>query len=144
MLNEQRMEEWDTVHSEVMFAYNTSVPSTTGFTPYFLMFAVEARIPSEILVGLPELERRPAAYAFPRYQKLGVAYEAGRESTYTAAKRAKDYYNMGAIQKKFEEGDNVRLRMAPLNRPPDKTVFQMVQAVPNCGSKGSSRHCEGS
>ena len=64
MLNEKRMEEWYVVLSEVMFAYNTSVHSTTGFTSYFLMFGVEARIPSEILVGLPEMERTPAAYAF--------------------------------------------------------------------------------
>ena len=96
------MEDWDVVLSEVMFAYKTSVHTTTGFTPYFLMFGVEARIPSEILVGLPGMERTPAAYAFQRYQKLGVAYEAARESTYTAAKRAKDYYDMGAIQKQFQ------------------------------------------
>ena len=79
------------VLSEVIFAYNTSVHSTTGVTPYFLMFGVEARIPSEILVVLPEMEHTAAAFAFPRYQKLGVAYEAGRESGYTAAKRAMDY-----------------------------------------------------
>ena len=54
------------VLSEGMFAYNTSVHSTTVFTPYFLMFGVEARVPSEILVGLPEMERTPAAYAFQR------------------------------------------------------------------------------
>ena len=114
------MEEWDVVLSEVMFAYNTSVHTTTGFTPYFLTFGVEARVPSEILVGLPEMERTPAAYAFQRYQKLGVAYEAAREATYTATKRAKDYYDMGANQKQFRVGDNVRIRMAPLNRPPSK------------------------
>ena len=67
------MEEWDVVLSEVMFAYNTSVHTTTGFTPYFLTFGVEARVPSEILIGLPEMERTPAAYAFQRYHKLGVA-----------------------------------------------------------------------
>ena len=72
MLNEQMMVEWDVVLSEVMFADNTSVHSTTGFTPYFLMFCGEARIHSEILVGLPERERTPAAYAFHRYQKLGL------------------------------------------------------------------------
>ena len=73
VMNEKRMEGWDVVLSEVMFAYNTSVHTTTGFTPYFLTFGVEARVPSEILVGLPEMERTPAAYAFQRYQKLGVA-----------------------------------------------------------------------
>ena len=94
MLNEKRIEEWDVVLSEFMFAYNTSVHSTTGFTPYFLMFGAEARIPSEISVGLPEMERTPAGYAFERYQKLGVPYEAARESAYATSKRAKDYYDM--------------------------------------------------
>ena len=76
MMNDKRMEECDVVLSEVMFAYNTSVHSTTGFTPYFLMFGVEERIPSEILFGVPDMQRTPAAFAFPRYQKFGVSYEA--------------------------------------------------------------------
>ena len=49
---------------EVIFAYNSSVHRTTGFTRYFLMLAVEALIPSEILLGLPEIEATPAASAF--------------------------------------------------------------------------------
>ena len=63
------LEEFDVVQSEVMFAYNTSVNSTTGFTPYFLMFGVEARVPREIFIGLPEMEHKPAAYACRRYKK---------------------------------------------------------------------------
>lgn len=89
MLNKKRFEEWDVVLSEVMFAYNRSVHSTTGVTPHFLMFAVEARVPSEILVGLHEMERTPAAFAFQRYQKLGEAYDAAPESAYKTAKREK-------------------------------------------------------
>ena len=45
-LNEKWSEEWDVVLRAVMFAYNTSVYSTTGFTPYFLIFGVDARVPS--------------------------------------------------------------------------------------------------
>ena len=84
------------------------------------MFDVEAGIPREILVGLPQMERTPAAYAIQRYQKLITAYEAARESAYTAAKREKDYYDMGAIQKQFQGGDYVRIAMAPLNSTPRK------------------------
>ena len=62
------------------------------------------------------MERTPADYAFQRYQKLGVAYEAARESAFAASKRTKVYYDMGAIQKQFQVGDIVRIRMAPLNR----------------------------
>ena len=50
--------------------------------------------------------------------KLGLEYEAARESAYNEAKRAKDYYDKGAIEKKFQVGDNRRIGMAPLNRPP--------------------------
>ena len=80
----------EVVLSEVIFVYNTSVHSTTGITPYLLMFGVEALVPSEILIGLPEMERTPAPYAFKRYQKSGVPYEAAGERAYTAAKRAKN------------------------------------------------------
>ena len=54
------------------------------------MFAVEASIHSESFAGLPMMERTPAAYAFHRYEKLGVPYEAAAEMAYTAAKRAKN------------------------------------------------------
>ena len=56
----------------------------------FLMFAVEASIPIESFACLPEMERTPAAYAFHRYEKLGVPYEAAAEMAYPAAKRAKN------------------------------------------------------
>ena len=86
-----------------------------GFTPNFLMFCVEARVPSEILIGLPQMDHTAAAYAFQRYQNLGVTDEAARQSAYTAAKRANDYYDIGAFQKQFNMGHNVRIRMAELN-----------------------------
>ena len=63
MLNEKRLEEWAVVLIEVMFSNNTNVHSTTGFTPYFLMFVLEARVPGVILVVLAEMEPMPAAYA---------------------------------------------------------------------------------
>ena len=81
------------------------------------MFGVEARIPIEILIGLHEMERRPSAYSFLRYKNLSEAYEAARDSAYTAAKRAKDYYDIRAIHKKFNVGDSVHIQLALLNRP---------------------------
>ena len=73
MPNEKRLEEWDVELSKDIFAYNTSVHCTTGFTPYFLIFGVAACVLREILVGLPQPERTPASYAFHRYQTLGVS-----------------------------------------------------------------------
>ena len=64
ILNEQTLEEWDIVLSEVMLADKKSVHSTKSFAPYIVMFDVEALVPSKILIGLPEMECTLAAYAF--------------------------------------------------------------------------------
>ena len=50
--------------SEDMFASNRRVHSTTGFTRSILMFVVEARFPTEILLRLHELVYTPEAYSF--------------------------------------------------------------------------------
>ena len=52
-LNEKRMEDWDVVLSEVMFAYYTSVHTTTGFTPYFLRFVWRSAYPARFLLAYP-------------------------------------------------------------------------------------------
>ena len=65
-MNEKRLDEWDVALTEFMIAYKKCEHNTTCFTPSFIIFGVEARIPSEILQGLPEMARTPAAYAFVR------------------------------------------------------------------------------
>ena len=140
MLKQKWLEEWDVVLSGVMFAYKTSVYSTTGFTPYFFMFGVDAGITSEVLVCLPEKDRMPAASAFHWFQKYCVAYEDARESAYTAAQRATDYYDMAAIQKQFNVGDNLPIRMAELNPDATKIVWKYrASASSRASHQGRSR-----
>ena len=43
-----------------------------GFTAQFLMFEEEALVPSEVIVGIPQLEGNPSAYSFLRYQRLSI------------------------------------------------------------------------
>ena len=82
------------------------------------MFVVEARVPNVNLVGLPEIDATQATYTIHEYKELGVAYEAGGESAYTAAKSPKNYSDMGAIQNQFRFGETVRIRLATLTGPP--------------------------
>ena len=64
-----------------MFSNNTSVHTATCFTPQFLMFGEEARIPSEVFIGILKLEQNPLGYSFRCYQRLSLAYNAAREAT---------------------------------------------------------------
>ena len=77
-LNGENLDSWDVLLSHVVFAYNTTEHSTTGFTPYFLMFGEEARIPSEFIVGRPPLENTPASRAISMVENLENAYSSVR------------------------------------------------------------------
>ena len=39
--------------------YNTSVHPTTGFTPFYLMFGRQAKLPVELMYGTPETKTMP-------------------------------------------------------------------------------------
>ncbi len=45
LLNEKDLEKWDSVLPMAVFAYNSTLHTATGFTPFSLMFGEEARFP---------------------------------------------------------------------------------------------------
>ena len=135
-LNGKNLEEWDTVLSHVIFSYNTSVHSSTLFTPFFLMFGVEARIPAEIILGRPPFENSPSSYALSQSKTLELAYENARENLHAAQKRMKDRYDLGANEKVFRFGDKVRIRLKNLSfkpasklRSPWSDLFEVVKVT---------------
>eukprot|EP00731_Ephydatia_muelleri_P024551 Em0016g822a len=74
-------QNWDLCIPTVMLAYRTSVQESTGCTPYFLLFGREARLPVDVMFGLP-----PSVTPQPVHQyskdlrvRLNIAYE--RNST---------------------------------------------------------------
>ena len=98
---------------KVVMAYNTSVQSSTGYTPFFLMFGCEARLPADLVYGSnPSESATPAEYAHHLKQSLQQAYACAKANKYTVAKtRRKEHHNAQAHGKAFEVGDFVWLHL---------------------------------
>ena len=55
---------WEDQLPKVCVAYNTSIQHSTGFTPFYLMFGREARLPVDLMYGsCPDEPNTPATYA---------------------------------------------------------------------------------
>ena len=46
-------DEWDEALPAILLAMRTSVNRTTGFTPFFLEYGLEARLPVDMMAGPP-------------------------------------------------------------------------------------------
>ncbi|KAL2098256.1 hypothetical protein ACEWY4_007463 [Coilia grayii] len=83
---------WPQRLPQVLFAYNTTVHSSTGYSPYELMFGRRPYLPVDALLGLPEQNAEDGAvddWVQEHQEHLAVAYElAKRHLDGAAAKRA--------------------------------------------------------
>ncbi len=101
---------WDVQIPKVMLAYRSSVNETSGFTPAFLMFGRELRLPADIVYGeAPDTEKFKTNYASKLKGTLHDAYKIVRENLHTAQKRQKDYYDKKVSTTDFKVGDTVLL-----------------------------------
>ncbi len=71
----QQTEPWDTMLRAIQLSYNTSVHSSTGYIPFFLVHGREARLPLNLLFPCPTEPSgasvgTPAEYATSVYRKL--------------------------------------------------------------------------
>ena len=83
---EDRTENWEDYVQKVCMAYNTSTYATTGFTPFFLMFRRQVRIPADLMYGTAEPESHDyGEYAAKLRKTLYDAYRIARE--YSAGKQ---------------------------------------------------------
>jgi len=90
---EQR--DWDKNLGCLAGAYRSTAHETTGFTPNFLIFGRENRLPVEILFGVPKEVSDVSYCDFVETirQKLERAHEIARKHLKKAASRQKEHYD---------------------------------------------------
>ena len=101
---------WEDHIRAVCMAYNTSVQPTTGFTPFYLMFGRQARIPIDVMFGSsPVIETSPSTYAIQLKQSLTAAYGHVRDKMDVTFERQKQHYNKKVHGKPYNVDDYVWL-----------------------------------
>ena len=89
----KNLQEWVTT---LTHAYNCTVLSVTGFSPYFLMFGQTPKIPLDIGMGVTLIDQEPTSYqnyAKKLQARLKWAYQKAQENNKMASECHKKYYD---------------------------------------------------
>ncbi|MES9880251.1 MAG: RNase H-like domain-containing protein [Sedimenticola sp.] len=106
----ESQDDWDIHIPHVMLAYRSSQNESTKYSPAFLMFGHELRIPVDIMFGSPPRPEEGERENPTRVkQNLQDAYKLVRENLQMAHQRQKDRYDQKMSGKSYEVGDHVWL-----------------------------------
>ena len=115
--------DWEYHIWKVCFAYNTSIQSTTGYTPFFLLFGRQARIPADIMYPTHQLESTThGEFTTTLKATLEKAYELVRHKTGMKHARQREFYDRRVHGKPFEVEDRVWLHSPVVPRGQSKKL----------------------
>lgn len=107
---QQHPSTWETHLQKVCFAYNSSEHPSTGYSPFYLMFRREARLPVELMFGpSPTDDLPPPSYAKELQSLLCSAYERVRNHLNVSHRHQKLLYDKRVHGKPYQTGDFVWL-----------------------------------
>lgn len=97
--------EWDDYLKHVAFVYNTSLQSSTNYTPYYLTHGQEGQVPVDVLLPSLMCSDLPSSYV----DFVTSLAEKLERHIRQAQEKQKMYYDGAARDKPFVEGDLVWL-----------------------------------
>jgi transposase InsO family protein len=120
------LDEWDKVLQSFIFAYNTSIHSATGETPFFLMYGRDAVLPTQMFAegDVFEEDSESETHVEGRMKKLFKVIARVRERLKERNTRYKRQMMNKARKRNFVVGNRVWLYTRPSN--PDHHVVKKV------------------
>ena len=98
---------WDLDLGLTLMAYRSAVQSSTGFTPYLLLYGKKMRLPLGIIYRPPSQDVSRSQYAQVIRRVLERAHEIVRSKLQHFHERQKDYYDRRTRRERFKPGDSV-------------------------------------
>ena len=101
---------WEDHLRPLCYAYNSSVQASTGYTPFFLMFGRQARLPVDLAFQLPNKQPVPHNdYVAKLQQMLQESYKVVRDNLSNNLHRQKEIYDKKSHGCPYHKGDSVWL-----------------------------------
>jgi transposase InsO family protein len=137
-LENDEKQDWKSHIARLVHAFNCTPHSVTGFSPYFLMFGRQPRLPLDTLLNHREEDYEDIAdFAGKVRRKLREAYEAAAVANRAASKSQKRYYDSRTRGIMPEVGDLVLVRKLGLKGKHkladrwESDVYKIVSHDPN-------------
>ena len=111
-LEETEKSRWKDHLQKCVHAYNSTISSSTGYSPFFLLYGREPRLPIDSLFEqvATKGERNYRAYVEEWQKSMKNAYQIAAESSEKSARRNEKHYNRRAKSAILSEGDRVLIR----------------------------------
>ena len=114
-LVENKGRDWDRLLGPVLFAYRTTPHSSTGETPFYLLYGRDAKLPSALDFYSP-CPRTPVIYSEygkTLFRELKQIRDIAKKSIQQAQKSQKKQYDKNSHPVTVEAGDTVFVKVQP-------------------------------
>ena len=128
MFTNEPQTDWDTFIPAVLFAYRTSVTSSTKFTPFELLYGREARLPIDVTLN----NETGPALSFNEHldrikSNLQMSQAIAKQNMEVCQQKMKKHYDRNAKDSIFKAGDLVWLHQPKVKKGKTKKFTKKWQ-----------------